>query len=335
MKIPFVYGPNDLRLCDVEKPKAGPGDVVINVGVAGICGSDLGFVAMGGLLGPGSDPMPLGHELAGTVVEVGAVVSAFAIGDRVVLNPLINMVGNGAPEGGFGEQLLIRDVASKPESLLHLPENISMEVGALIEPLAVATHAVNQMGVKAGDKVAIYGAGPIGLAAIVVLHYRCIQDIVVFDLSPFRRDRALELGARTALDPREKNPSEALLELHGEVEVFRSPAPQTTHFLESSGAPVLPEIIGYARTGAKICVVSLQKEDVPVSFRLVMAKELVLIGALGYPTEFEDVLMMLKDGNIDLEAYVSHRFDGADFMEAFETAKQQDKAAKVLVKYTD
>jgi (R,R)-butanediol dehydrogenase / meso-butanediol dehydrogenase / diacetyl reductase len=334
MKVPFVFGPGDLRLCDVASPEPGPGDVLLGVRSAGICGSDLGYVAMGGVTGPTEQPVPLGHELSGVVVAAGADVRSAAVGDRVILNPLINLVGNGGPEGGFSDYLLVRDVAARPGSLLSIPDNISFDAGALIEPLAVAAHAVNRMQVKAGDKVAIFGAGPIGLAAIVVLRHRGITDIVSFDLSAFRRDRAAQLGASVTFDPRDQPPEQALCARHGTARVFRADLPATTHYLEATGAPVLPDIIRMARTGARICVASVQKKPVPVDFQTVLARELEITGTLGYPTELDEVIAMLGNGAIDLEPMISHRFDGADFLTAFDTACQPDRAAKVLVRYS-
>jgi 2-desacetyl-2-hydroxyethyl bacteriochlorophyllide A dehydrogenase len=333
VKVPFVFGPGDLRMCEVETPRAGPRDVVLQVASAGICGSDLGYVALGGTTGPTRQPIPLGHELSGTVVEAGAEVASVAVGDRVILNPLINAIGNGGPEGGFGERLLVRDVASRPQSLLRLPDSLSFDDGALVEPLAVGAHAVKRLGARPGDKVAVFGAGPIGLASTLMLRQGGVQDLVVFDLSPFRRERALKLGARAAFDPREDPPAETLKQLHGTVRVFSSEAPQTDGFIEASGAPVLPDIIALARAGAAICVASTQKKPVPVDFMQVMTRELILTGALGYPTELGEVLALLGSRRVDLQPMISHRFAGADFMGAFEMARRPDQAAKVLVRY--
>ncbi len=333
MQVPFVCGPNDLRMFEVEAPMAGPRDVVLRVGSVGICGSDLGFVAVGGMMGPTDKPFPIGHELSGTVMVAGHEVTLVKAGDRVVVNPLVNMVGNGSPEGGFGEQLLIRDLAGRPESLLVLPDNVSLDAGALVEPLAVATHGVNQLGAKPGDKVAIFGSGPIGLASVVVLRHRGIENVVVFDLSPFRRQQAIKLGASAAFDPRETPAAEALMAEHGTVRLFGQPAPATTHYIEATGAPVIPDIIGMAQGGAILCVLSLQKYPVSLNFGLVMAKELRIVGSVGSPSEFVEVLAMLETGAVDLAPLVSHRFEGANFMEAFAMASQPDKAAKVLVQY--
>lgn len=333
MKVPFVCGPNDLQLLEVERPSAGPRDVVLKVASVGICGSDLGFIAAGGIGGPAPQPFPLGHELSGTVVEAGADVSTVGVGDRVILNPLVNMIGNGAPEGGFGEMLLVRDVAGQPASLLRLPTSIGFDQGALIEPLAVSTHAINRMRVEPGDKVAIFGAGPIGLSAVIALTQRGIADVVVFDFSALRRERALALGAVAAIDPREQVPAAVLGRVHGTTSFYGSSLPATTHFLEATGAPIIGEIASYCRPGATICIASLQKKTIELNPQLMLVKELLVMGTLGYPTELGDVLAMLECNAVDLEPLVSHRFPGADIMAAFDMARRPDEAAKVLVQY--
>ncbi len=337
MLVPFVFGPGDLRLCEVDTPVAGPGDVVLRVGAVGVCGSDLGYVAAGGVAGPTVQPIPIGHELSGTVIAAGRDVSGLAIGDRVVVNPLVNMIGNGGPEGGFAERLLIRNVADRPGSLLRLPDVLTLEQGALVEPLAVGVHAVNQLAPQPGAKVAVFGAGPIGLAAVIALRARGIDDIVVFEPSAFRRERAKRLGARATFDPLEITPDRALRAAHGEVPLFRAQAPATTHFLEASGAPVLAQVIALARAGATICIASVPKKPVSVDFGIVTVRELILKGSLGYPQEFPQVLAMLETGlntgTIDLAPMVSHCFAGAEFMAAFAMAAQPDHAAKVLVRY--
>jgi 2-desacetyl-2-hydroxyethyl bacteriochlorophyllide A dehydrogenase len=308
----------------------------MRVATAGVCGSDLGYVAVGGLAGPTDTPMPLGHELSGTVCEVGEEVRSFAVGDRVVLNPLFNAIGNGGPEGGFAELLLVRDVVSQPGSLVRLPDHISFDLGALVEPLSVALHAVNRAEVKPGDKVAIYGAGPIGLGSIVALRRRGVDDIAVFDLSPFRRERALKLGANAVFDPREDSPFEVLGKRHGSALLWGiAPTVGTDVHIEASGAPhLIPEIVGYARFNARLVVVSVQKKPVTLDFQLLLGKEMSITTAMGYPDEFPEVIDMLASGEVDVEAMVSHRFEGADFMDAFKTASSTESAAKVLVQYS-
>jgi (R,R)-butanediol dehydrogenase/meso-butanediol dehydrogenase/diacetyl reductase len=335
MKAPFVHGPGDLRLDEIELPHAGPRDVVLQVATVGICGSDLGYAAVGGIAGPGENPVPLGHELSGVIAETGGEVAGFENGDRVILNPYFNAIGNGGPEGGFAEFLLVRDVVGQPDSLLRLPDSVSFDQGALVEPLAVSFHAVNRAKVGPGDTVAVFGAGPIGLGIVIGLRRRGVEDIAVFDLSPLRRQLALKLGARKAFDPRQSPPREALAELHGTMTLWSAtPLVGTKVFIEASGAPnVIPEIVDCAGFHARLIVVAVQKKPVPLDFQTLLGKEMSIEMAMGYPNEFAEVLGSLASGGIDAEGMVTHRFDGTDFMSAFKAARQQDQAAKVLVKY--
>lgn len=336
MKLAFVHGVDDVRFDEVETPVVGEDDVLIAVASAGICGSDLGFARAGGLSGPSDCPLAIGHELSGTVADVGRNVTSVKVGDRVVLNPLVNMIGNGAPEGGFAERLLVRDVAGKPQSLLLLPDRLSFDVGALVEPLSVALHTLNRGEAKAGEKVAIFGAGPIGLACLVMLKQRGIEDIVVFDLSPFRRQRALKLGAKSAFDPRELTPAEALTREHGSTLMWRvMPVVGTDLFIEASGAPhLIPEIIGYGKYNSRIAVVAIQKKPVAIDLQIMTGKEMSITTTMGYPQEFPEVLSILDNNDIDLEPMISHRFAGDDFLKAFDAANQADSSAKVLVQFS-
>lgn len=335
MKLPHIFGPGDLRIIDVERPVAGPRDIVIRVASAGICGSDFGMFAIGGVVGPAPEPFPLGHELSGTVVEAGAEVSTHRIGERVILNPLRAMVGNGGPEGGFADYLLIRDIVGQPDALLPIPDDMSFDTGALVEPVAVALHAVNRSGAQPGEKVAIFGAGPIGLATVLVLKARGIDDIAVFDLSPFRRDRALRIGARAAFDPRETSPREALGALHGATTLWGFlPVVETDRYFEASGAPgLIPEIIALARLNAGLTVVAVHKKPVEIDFMALLGKEMTITTAVGYPSELPDSIMLLRDHAREAEAMVSHRFAGDDFDKAWAAASRPDTAAKVLLRY--
>ena len=182
----------------------GPGDVVIKVAAAGICGTDLHFRNMGARY---DRPMPLGHEFAGEVIEVGPEVSSFKTGDRVAYNSYNSPadVGRGGECGGFSDYVVLREVDGHVQSLCRVPSEVSLQHAALVEPISVGAHAVNRADPKPGESVAIFGVGPIGLGVIMALRWRGIEDIVAFDLSPLRRDRARALGAREVFDPRENS----------------------------------------------------------------------------------------------------------------------------------
>ncbi|MEZ5501237.1 MAG: alcohol dehydrogenase catalytic domain-containing protein [Halioglobus sp.] len=158
-----IHGVNDLHLDRVAPPECGADDVIVQVRECGICGSDLGYLAMGGLTAPGT-PMPIGHELWGVVSETGANVTHVAVGDRVVVQPMSNgnNIGNGGTEGGFSPYLLVRNAARDPGSTLRLPAELPAAFGALVEPLSVAQHGANRVAATAADRAVIFGAGPIG-----------------------------------------------------------------------------------------------------------------------------------------------------------------------------
>lgn len=304
-----VHGPGEVRLDDVDPPRPGPRDAVVRVAACGICGSDLGYIRMGGLVGPGGAPMPLGHEMSGVVEEVGAEVTSVAPGDRVVVHPgddELGRIGNGSAEGGLAPRLLVRD-AARGDRLVPVPPELPLEVAALAEPLAVGIRAVDQAEVRPGQSVAVFGCGPIGLASVATLLDRGIDDVVAVEVSPTRRDLAIELGARHAVDPTTTDVFDVLAELHGTTPFMFGPAPATDAFIEASGSDrVITDVIERCRPGAHLCVVALHHQPVPVSFLLVLMKQLTIRGSMEYPPRFADAVDLLA--RRDLSPMVTHRF---------------------------
>lgn len=330
MKRVELHGPDDVRLVEVPVPEPGPRDAVIRVAACGICGSDVKYVRQGGLAGPARQPMPLGHELAGVVESVGAEVD-LSPGARVVLNPLGagNMIGNGGAEGGFAPRLLVRNAAAG-ESLLVVPDDLSIEIAALAEPLGVGMNAVDQVEANPGDKVAVFGAGPIGLAAIASLRDRGIEDVVAIDLSSRRLDLAKQLGARATIHASGSDLWQTLRELHGTEPVLGAPMVATDCYVEASGAKaVLQQIPGQAKRNARVSIVALHYEEVPISFLLVMLKQLTLRGAMEYPEDYGRTLELLSRN--DLSPMITHRFPLDRFHEGLEVARDPQLGGKVMI----
>ena len=331
-----IHAPNDVRLIEVPKPEPGPNDVVVKVAACGICGSDLSYIAMGGLPLPGGGPMPIGHELSGVVDAVGDTVTSVDVGERVVVNPeaASNRIGNGGPEGGFAPFLLVRN-ATRDACLYRLPEPLTFEQGALVEPLAVGMHAVNRAEVRPSDRVVVFGAGPIGLATIVCLRYRGVSDIVAVDLSATRLTIAERLGARAVCNAASADPWEVVRAHHGRELVHGvMPAVGTDVYIDASGAaPVVRDVFDHSKFGSRIVVVALHKQEVSLPLFHVMAKELTIRGAMAYPDEFPSVIEMLASGRVDVSPMITNRFDFAEFTKALATAQQPDQAAKVVVKF--
>jgi (R,R)-butanediol dehydrogenase / meso-butanediol dehydrogenase / diacetyl reductase len=333
VKVAVLHGPGDLRLDNAQKPIAGANDLVIKVGAAGICGTDLHFRNMGPRF---SDPMPLGHEFAGDVVDVGAKVTQFRLGDRVAYNSNNSPadMGRGGECGGFSNYVILRNVDDHVQSLCRVPDDVSLEHAALVEPLSVAAHAVNRADPKPGESVTVFGVGPIGLGIVAALRMRGIEDIVAFDLSPLRRQRALALGARAVFDPRDKEPAVALKELRGAGTIWNIEYPRTDIYFEVSGAPgLLSQIAAFSMKRSRIIMVAMQREPVTFDGTRLMSKEITLIGASGYPTEFPEVMGELAARSVDPEAMITHRFPFNDFLQAFEVANDANVAAKVLLTF--
>jgi threonine dehydrogenase-like Zn-dependent dehydrogenase len=332
MKQVRVHAPDDVRVDEVEPPRPGPRDAVVRVAACGICGTDLSYIRMGGLAGPSGTPMCLGHELAGVVEWVGREVAGTTLGERVVVHPgddEVGRMGNGGREGGLTPSVLVREAAHGGR--LHpVPERLPLEVAALAEPLAVGMHAVEQAEVAPGDRVAVFGCGPIGLFAIAALLDRGSDDVVAVDPSARRRELALALGAGAALDPNAVDVWEELARLHGTLPFLFGPTPATDAFIEASGAaPVIPDVIAHARAGARLSVVALHYQPIPTNYLLVMAKQLSIRGSMEYPKRFADAIDLLA--RRDLSAVVTHRVPLARFDDALALLRGSKECGKVLV----
>jgi 2-desacetyl-2-hydroxyethyl bacteriochlorophyllide A dehydrogenase len=334
MKAVRVHGPDDLRIDEIPRPQPGPRDVLVRVGVAGICGTDITFAKIGGVAGPTPEPFTLGHELAGTIAEVGAEVRNISVGQRVIVNPMGdgNGIGNGAPWGGaFAPYLLVTN-ATAGGSIHPIPDSLSLARAALAEPLSVATHAVQRSGAKAGDRVVVMGAGPIGLGIVFALARRGVSEIAVVDMADSRLERARALGANVTINPARDDVFAALCAAHGAGEVFGWPVAGAGIWFEVTGVgSVLQSLVSMAPFHARLVIVAVHHEPVAVNFQIALAKELSFEMSLAYPDEFPDVIAALCDPATDLEPMVSHTYPLSSFDEAFAMARDKQNACKVLV----
>lgn len=329
----MVTAPGQTRVVDMPKPAVGPNDVLVKMRACGVCGSDALYISMGGL---GKTNMPLGHEPAGEVVEIGSAVIGFAIGDHVVVNPMAapsGIIGNGGASGALADYLLIED-AVRGKSLEVVPDHIPFEVAALNEPMAVARHGVNRCAPKPSDKVVIFGAGPIGLGATIGFKSAGVSSVVVADLIPARLDKALAVGADAVINSAEEDVAQRLIDLHGPGESMFPGKAGTDVYFDAAGVPaVINAALTAAKNGARLCVVAVHKEPVPVDFINIMSNEITIVGSMGYPDEIFEVT---KDLVANWEKYaviVSHTIPFADVEEALGTASTPGAADKVVVTF--
>jgi threonine dehydrogenase-like Zn-dependent dehydrogenase len=329
-----IHGVNDVRLDPIEPPQPGAKDVVVKVKACGICGSDLTYIKVGGIHRKPDGVTPIGHEAAGEVVYVGEQVKDVAVGQPVVINPMMtpSYIGSGGPEGAFTEQLLVRD-ARVGDSLLPIPADLPYEIAALAEPLAVALHGVNRAQLKPGDKCVVFGCGPIGLGMVLWLIERGITDVVALDLSPERLERARQLGARATINPAQEAVRARLLELHGGARVFSREAVGTDAYIDAAGAPsILSDVVRMAKYQSRMVVTAAYMQPVPLDLGAMLTTEMTITTAVGYPTEMPEVVAVLPRLRDKAAALISHRFPFEKVIEALGVAGTP-ASAKVMIAF--
>lgn len=338
MKVSLVTGPGTAEVVDTDRPRIGPNDVLVRMRACGICGSDAFYIAIGGIP-PRQGHMPLGHEPAGEIADVGAAVSGIAVGDHVVVNPMAassGIIGNGGATGALADYLLIEN-AIRGTSVEVIPDHVPWEVAALNEPMAVARHGANRCKPKPSDKVVIFGAGPIGLGATLAFKSLGASHVVVADLIPSRLDKALRVGADAVVNSADEDVVRRLVELHGEGEAGISGLPGragTDIYFDAAGVPaVVNTALAAAKKGATLGIVGVHKEPVPVDFINVMSNEITVVGSMGYPDEIFQVTEDLAANWQKYAVIVSHTIPFADLGTALELASTPGAADKVVVTF--
>ncbi len=333
MKLLTIHDVNDVRLDDYTVPEVGPNDVLLKMGACGICGSDLSYIRFGGIPLPGTRTA-LGHEGAGEVVQIGQNVTDISVGDRVIFNPMQTPgnIGSGGPEGAFTEYLLVRS-AELGKSILPIPEGIPYEIAAMCEPLSVSMHGVNRAQVSAGDKVVVFGCGPIGLGMILWLVDRGISDVIAIDLAPERRERALALGARAAIDPLAGDLRAELVSLHGEVPSYGRLGVGTDAFIDAAGAPnILSDVVQMAKFHAKLVITAAYMKPLEFPVGRMLTSEMTITTAMGYPTEMPDVIAAMPRLKDKIRSLISHRVPFGQVLEGLDIAATP-QSCKVMVNF--
>jgi threonine dehydrogenase-like Zn-dependent dehydrogenase len=335
MQILNIHEVNDVRLDPKEAPVAGDKDVVIAVKACGICGSDLSYIKFGGIMRQPGGVTPIGHEFAGEAISVGKDVEGVNIGDRFAINPMNTStnIGSGGPEGGFTEQVLVGD-ARLGDNLIPIADDVPYEIAALTEPLSVALHGVNRGEVKAGDKVAVFGCGPIGLGMVLWLVDRGAH-VVALDLSEERLERARNLGANATINPGTENVREKLIEYHGTGRVLNRDAVGTDVYIDAAGGPnILGDVVSMAKFQSRMVVTAAHMKPVELSLMTMLTTEMTITTAVGYPDEMPYVVANLPRLKDKLATLISHRLPLSDVIEGLKIAATP-QSCKVMIAMED
>lgn len=317
-----------IEIRDVGEPAAGPRDAIVRIEAVGVCGSDTAYYTVGRIGDYIVDgPIILGHECAGTVVAVGDQVTTVAVGDRVAIEPgkpcrdcRDCMAGRYhlCPDLIFlatppYDGSLVQRMAVDERQLFRMPESMTVEQGAMCEPLSVGIWACHRAGLEPGDRVLVTGAGPVGLLAAQVARAFGAASVTVADIADFRLDMARELGFE--------------VEKAGE-----GTADDFDVLLECSGAPnALADGLWRLRTNGRAAMVGMPKQDVSLALSRLNVRELTIGLVNRYAHTWPIAIELISSGRVDVDSLVTHRFALDQTADAIMLAKSVPDSVKAII----
>ena len=336
MKQALMTKPGEIIYQDVPVPTVGAGQIKVKMLKIGVCGSDIHV--WHGKHPYTSYPVVQGHEVSARIVETGSEVTQFKAGDLVTIQPQVvcgkcypcthglyndclELKVMGFQTTGMASEYFIVDAAKA----VRLPDEMSDEHGAMIEPLAVACHAVNRFGVVEGKKAVVIGGGPIGNLVAQTLKARGADQVLLSEVSAYRLATAAKCGIAT-VNPKEKSLTEAINDKFG-------PDGADVIF-ECIGSPAtIAESVNIARKGSTIIVVGVVPEPCPINMGYVQDHELSLIGSAMYRVEdYQAAIRLVARGLIEFDALITHRVPFSKYADAYRLIEEQnDKAMKVMI----
>lgn len=335
-RMAMVKVPGVAELVETEVPDFGETQVVIAIKASCICGSDLHIYK--GKHPSAALPTTIGHELAGEVIHAGPAVTSVQIGQRVTVEPVV-ACGKCLPcqAGTYGYcdnlsyhyrkgQGALADYFVVDERYVYqLPEDMSYEAGALIEPLAVAVHAVKRAQIIVGDKVLIIGAGPIGILVAAVCKAAGAQEIIVADISDARLNLAAAMGATMIVNSQHESVLEVVKRVTGGRGIGKS--------FECVGREetFVQAMSSLCKGGLATMLGIFEQSTIQIPASLFVSQEITVQGSQGYCWDFETAIGLTS--TIDLSKLVSHVFPLAQIDHAMKAAlSPSEKAVKVILR---
>ena len=329
MKAAVYHGPRDIRVEQVERPVTGDDEVLVRVRACGICGSDLHMYRLGmfEVLGRpiDEDRRIMGHELSGEIVEVGEKVSGFRVGDRIT----------GLGHGGFAEYVAVPVTKRSPHIL---PEPISFDDGATLEPLATSLHGVSLGRPAPGETVVVLGAGIIGLGCVQAIRATVDCRVIAVDVSERRLNMAKRLGADAIVNLSETDSVEAVIELTGgakPVEPFGVRGGNADLVIDCAGAPSSPNqgLLMLKQKYGRLVLVALFERPVDMDFNQVVRKHVAIYGSWTWTgDDYRRAIELVESGKVQRRPLISHALDLDDAPEGFAIQDQPGAAIKVVLK---
>jgi len=332
-----LEGPNRVSVQEVPTPSPGPSEVLISVKACGICGSDVS--AYQGKHPFVRYPVVQGHEFSGEIAGLGESVDQLKKGDKVVVEPSLtcgtcyhcktgryNVCNELAVLGFQADGAMAEYFVANSEKTYRIPPEISFEDAALVEPAAVALHAVRGSNLRVGDNVLIIGAGTIGLMLLQCCKAAGASSTIVTDLIDFRLDIARRLGADYTMNVKDLDPVAAIRSEFGRdwVDVV---------FEASGSMSAMNQAIEVVRKGSEIVVVGIPPKEVSTEIALIQDRELLVKGSLMYSSrDYSRVIEMMARGKIGSSGMITHRFSLRDLYKAYQTIEEQpERVLKVMI----
>jgi L-iditol 2-dehydrogenase len=338
MKAAVWHGGKDVRIEEVPDPKAKADEVLVKVKSVGICGSDAH--AFEGKSKRRVPPLILGHEFAGVVAAAGTGVLDFQNGERVVVEPIIScgacepcgdgrtnicldirLIGLHIP-GAFAEY-----VAVPARKCYKLPDSVSFDEATLVEPLSVATHAVNKTPTKVGDTLLVIGSGVVGLMILQVARHRVGGNVFVSDLIDYKLDLAKRLGANATIHSGREDVSQRVRELtkgKGVDAVIEAVGVQDT----------LQQALTVVKKGGAVTITGLLEQMIQVDIMKVVTSEITIRGDYCYTSpEFKASLDLITTGTVQLKPLITHSFPLRNIADAVDLLTEgKEQHIKILLR---
>ncbi len=334
MRSAVYLGKEQVAVRTVEDPVCGPDDVVVENVYASICGTDVAVFTHGPNTGHkvtvGGE---FGHEAVSRVIEVGANVEGFAVGDRVYPYPLYARgdTSRAGTMGAFSERMVVPHPVEGRE-LYRVPDAIDDRTACLIEPFTVGGHAAMQAHPASGEHAIVYGCGTIGIAAAIRLMWAGVEQVLMCDFSDFRLARARELGFATCNNARE-DPYRAAQELFGSAYGLNGATADADIIIDAAGAPqIMEEFMARAKVDARMVSVAVSKGERALDMLALVYASKTIAGSGGYrPDDVRAVMDIMASGRWDIASIITQEFTLDDIEEALRCAADTERALNVII----
>ena len=340
MKAAFVKGPSQVEIRIIEKPVGGSGDILVKMQACGVCGSDLEKI-----YGQYAQPsMKLGHEPSGIITEVGKSVISFKKGDRVFVHHHVPcyschycLHGNETMckkysetnllPCGLAEEFVVPEWNVSHGGVIKIPDSMTFEEAAMIEPLACCIRSWNKIQVTNGDSVAIFGMGPTGMMHVMLSKVYGLSDIFCFDINDFRLNFAKKFGITEAIksdDPEAYNKILSKTQSRG-VDVA---------IVATRNLDAVIQAIEFVRKGGTVVLFGVPTKDAKLSVDMskVYSKEITITPSYAASdSDTLDALKLIQEGKTNVKSMITHKFDLVDSHNALEYAHQGNDSMKIII----